>query len=214
LWISPSIISVRNGWALGSAGTEVMHSLNGAGIATNYMAWTNSPSDSTGSGSMVNLGFLYENSLSNVMGGPPRRTPDVSVSVFGLLADAKLDLPVGTTLTQNSIKQFKYGLDATLQALTWLAFMARYDRVNYDMDHPGLIFSSVTGRAIISSHFLSGERIYIQYSRYSYGDKMVLNGTWPWGAPLVAGANVLQEGPYSGMKPDANVVKLQAEVAF
>ena len=48
-----------------------MHSLGGAGIATNYMAWTGSPTDSTGSGSMFNLGFLYENTLSGIQGRPP-----------------------------------------------------------------------------------------------------------------------------------------------
>ncbi len=220
LWISPSYINVRNGWALASAGTEVMHSLGGLGVATNYLAWTGSPTDSTGTGTMLNLGFLYENSLSNILGRAPGTLPDVTASIFGLLADASLNLPAGTTLMQagggslTSIKQFKYGVDATLQELTWLAFMLRYDIVNYDLDHPGYIFESITGRTIISSHFLSGERIYIQYSRYKYGDKMVLNGIWPWGAPLIAGANVLQQGPYSGMTPDENVVKLQAEVAF
>jgi hypothetical protein len=223
LWISPSYINVRNGWALASAGTEVMHSLGGAGIATNYMAWTNSPSDSTGTGTMFNLGFLYENSLSGVEGkAPGSMLPDVTVSVFGLLADASLNLPSTTTLHQNDdgllasdkIDQLKLGADATLQALSWLGFTLRYDVVNYNLDHPGYIFESFTGRAIFSSNFLSSERIYIQYSRYRYGDKMVLNGTWPWGAPLVAGANVLQEGPYSGMTPDKNVLKLQAEIAF
>ena len=82
----------------------------------------------------------------------------------------------------------------TLQASTWLAFMLRYDAVNYDLDHPGYVFVSVTPRVIFSSHFLSSERIYLQYSRYKYGDNMVLAGTWPWGAPLVAGSNVLQQG--------------------
>ena len=42
-----------------------MHSLGGAGIATNYLGFTGSLDvDSTGSGSMFNLGFLYENTLS------------------------------------------------------------------------------------------------------------------------------------------------------
>jgi hypothetical protein len=43
---------------------------------------------------------------------------------------------------------------------------------------------------------------------------MVLNGTWLWGAPLVAGSNILQGGPYSGQKPDMDVIELQATVAF
>jgi hypothetical protein len=215
LWISPSYIHVRNGWALASAGTEVMHSLGGMGIATNYLAWTGSPTDSSGSGSMFNFGFLYQNSLSNLYGKQVGTLlPDAMVSLFGLYTSASLDLPSGSTLTQNSIKQFKYGADLTLQTLTTLAFSLRYDLVNYDLDHPGLIFSSLTVWSTVSSHFLSGERIYLQVSRYDYGDKMVLNGIWPWGAPLVAGSNVLQQGPYSGQKPDATVVKLQAEIAF
>jgi hypothetical protein len=219
LWVSPSYINVRNGWALGSAGTEVMHALGGSGIASNYMAFANNPPDSTGSGSMFNLGFLLEDSLSNVLG---QAVPhDVTVSIFGLLADASLTLPpvpdpppANPNLSPKSIKQFKYGLDGTLQLQDWVSFMLRYDRVNYDLDHPAYIFSSITTRLAFSSHFLSGERIYLQYSYYKYGDKMVLAGTWPWGTGLVAGSTVLQEGPYAGKRPDANVIKMQADIAF
>jgi hypothetical protein len=214
LWISPSFIHARNGWALANGGTEVMHSLGGAGIATNYLAWTGSPGDSTGSGTMFNLGFLYENTLSGVRGQAPGVLPEVTLNVFGLLTSASLDLPATSTLTQDSIKQFKYGADVTLQALTWMAVMLRYDAVNYDLDHPAYVFNAITPRVSFSSHFLSGERMYIQYSRYVYGDKILLKGTWPWGAPLVAGSDVLQQGPYSGKTPDENVVKLQADIAF
>jgi hypothetical protein len=221
LWISPSFISVRNGWALKNAGTEVMHSLSGNSLVTNYFAWTNNPDNSTGTGSMLNLGFLYENTLSGIQGNAPGTVPDVTLSLFGLLADANRILPAGSnvmpagsTALQTSLKQFKYGADLTLQSLTWLGFMLRGDFVNYDLDHPGFVFASITPRVIVSSHFLSTERIYIQYSRYFYGDKMTLAGQWPWGQALVAGNDVLQGGPYSGMTPDKNVVKLQAEVAF
>jgi hypothetical protein len=219
LWISPSFISVRNGWALANTGTEVMHSLGGAGVATNYLGFNNVIAVNTGSGSMLNLGFLYENTLSGIQGNEPGSVlPDVKLDVFGLLADASLDLPVPPPNTppfpQNTIKQFKYGADLTLQALTWLGFMGRFDLVNYDLDHPAYIFSAITGRAIISSHFLSTESIYIQYSRYIYGDKMVLAGTWPWGEALVAGYDVLQGGAYAHLKPDEDVIKLQATIAF
>jgi hypothetical protein len=221
LWISPSFINVRNGWALASAGTEVVHSLGGLGVATNYLGWTGSPSDSIGSGSMLNLGFLYENTLSGIHGKAPGSvTPEVTLSFFGLLTSASLNLPAASSLTQTTLKQFKDGVDVTVQALTWLGFMLRYDTVNYDLDHPGYIFATITPRAIISSHFLSSERIYVQYSRYIYGDRMVLNATWPTGSgrppnsPLIAGSNVLQQGPYSGKTPDENVVKLQADIAF
>jgi hypothetical protein len=215
LWVSPSFIAVRNGWALGATGTEVMHSLGGIGVATNYLGFTNNLMDNTGSGSMFNLGFLYANTLSGIQGKAPGSVlPEVTLSVFGLLADASLDLPAGSMFPQKSIKQFKYGADVTLQATSWLAFILRYDLVNYDLDHPAYIFSTITPRAVFSSHFLSGESIYIQYSRYIYGDKMVLAGLWPWNSPLVAGTDVLQGGTYGGKKPDEDVVKLQATVAF
>jgi hypothetical protein len=219
LWVSPSYIKVRNGWALNNSGIEVMHSLGGTGIATNYMAWQNTPSDSTGSGSMVNLGFLYENSLAGIQNKPKESVShDLTLNVFGLLADASLDLPTGSQLTQNKIKQFKVGADLTLQALNWLGLMVRYDSVNYDLDNAGYIFSAITSRLIFASHFLSSESIYLQYSRYRYGDKMVLAGQWPLqtlgGGPLVAGSAILQGGPYAGQKPDMDVVKVQATVAF
>jgi hypothetical protein len=216
LWLSPSFISVKNGWALGN-GTEVMHSLGGVGVATNYLAWSGSPTDSTGSGSMVNLGWLAETSLSRLRGGKPLgggAPRDLKLSFFGLYTSASLVLPSMTTLKQDKIRQLKYGLDVTLQALDWLAFMVRGDLVNYDMDNPGFPFAALTGRVQFASHFLSSERIYIQYSRYIYGDKVLLNATWPWGTSLVAGSSVIQEGPYSGMKPDANIIKLQSEIAF
>jgi len=104
--------------------------------------------------------------------------------------------------------------DVTLQAESWIAFMLRFDAVNYDRDNSGFVFAAVTPRVIVSSHFLSSERIYLQYSRYFYGDKMVLAGLWPWNQPLVAGSDVLQQGPYAGKKPDENIVKLQADIAF
>jgi hypothetical protein len=138
----------------------------------------------------------------------------LTLNIFGLAANASLDLPAGTTITQNRIHQFKYGADLTYQALEWLAFMGRFDQVNLDLDHGGYVFSAITPRVIFSSHFLSSESIYIQYSRYRYGDKMVLNGTWPWGEELVAGNSIIQHGPYSGTKPDMDVVKIQATASF
>ncbi|MBN1652353.1 MAG: hypothetical protein JXA30_01110 [Deltaproteobacteria bacterium] len=214
LWFSPSYISVKNGWAI-PQGTEVMHSLGGAGIATNYMAWSKSPPDSTGTGSMFNVGFLYENTLSGIQGKEPTSAlPEVTLNLFGLFTEARRDLPEGTTISQDGVKQFKYGADVTVQPLTWLAFMLRYDEVDYDLDNPGYVFSVITPRLVFCSHFLSGESIYIQYSRYFYGDKMVLAAEWPWGTPLMAGGDIIQGGRYSGSKPDEDVVKLQASVAF
>ena len=92
--------------------------------------------------------------------------------------------------------------------------MLRWDEVNYNLDDSGYVFSAITPRVTFSSHFLSGESIYLQYSRYRYGDQMVIAGRWPWGQPLVAGSNITQGGAYAGEKPDMDVIKLQANVTF
>lgn len=214
LWVSPSWTNVRNGWALGEAGIEVMHSLSAEGFATNYLSWSGSPANSTGSGNSFNLGFLYENSLSRVLGKPEGATPEVTLSAFGLLTSVNLDLPDGTVLTKDHLGQMKYGADVTLQAFDWLGFMLRWDEVNYDLDNTGYVFSAISPRVTFSSHFLSGESIYIQYSRYRYGDRMVLAADWPSGLPLVAGSDILQGGPYAGKTPDMDVIRFQAQASF
>jgi hypothetical protein len=215
LWISPSFTRVLNGWALAQGGTEIMHSLGGAGFAGNYLAWDESAANSTGTGSALNLGFLYENSLSSVLGKKRGEVmPEVTVSAFGLLIDANLDLPEGTLLTQDHIAQMKYGAEVTVQPLTWLGVMLRWDEVNYNLDDTGYVFSAISPRVTFSSNFLSTESIYIQYSRYRYGDRMVLVGKWPWGQYMIPGSRYTQAGPYSGEKPDMDVIKLQASVTF
>jgi hypothetical protein len=215
LWVSPSYTRVRNGWALAEAGTELMHSIGGAGFATNYLGWDQSPPNSTGTGSSFNLGFLYENTLSTVLGKKRGEVmPEVTLNVFGLFIDANLDLPAGSVISQDHIGQMKYGADVTVQVLKWLGLMLRFDEVNYNLDDTGYVFSAITPRVTFSSHFLSSESIYIQYSRYRYGDNMVVAGKWPWGQDLVAGSRIIQGGPYAGEKPDMDVVKLQANVTF
>jgi hypothetical protein len=192
-----------------------MHSLGGAGFASNYMAWDEFPGNSTGTGSTLNLGFLYENSLSNILGKRAEDTmPEVTASVFGLLVNSKLNLPETSVLPQDEIRQMKYGADVTVQPLTWLGVMLRWDEANYDLDNDGRVFSAITSRLIFSSHFLSSESIYLQYSRYRYGDRMTIAEKWPWGQDMIPGNHIVQGGPYAGDKPDMDVVKVQANVAF
>jgi hypothetical protein len=215
LWVSPSYISVRNGWALaGAGGTEVMHSQNGVGVAENYLAWTGAPKDSTGTGSMMNLGFLYVLALSDVL--PNSGLPEMKLSLFGLATKVKLDLPRGMTalINQDEMTQVKVGGDVSILPTSWLSLMFRGDQVDYNQGHAGYVFAALTGRLSLFSHYLSGECIYLQYSHYIYGDKMVLAGTWPWNTPMVAGATVIQAYEYPKQKPDEDVIKLQAQVRF
>jgi hypothetical protein len=213
-WVSPSLTRIRNGWALGGTGTEVMHSIGGVGYATNYLAYDNEPTIANGTGSSLNFGFLYENKLSEVLGKPGEVRPEVTLNVFGLYIDAKNDLPHGSILTQDRLKEMKYGADVTAQVTDWLGVMLRWDEVNMDLDNSGYVFSAISPRLTLSSHFLSGESIYLQYSHYRYGENMTIAGTWPWGTTIIPGATPTQGGPYTGHKPDMDVIRLQATVKF
>jgi hypothetical protein len=214
LWLSPSFVQVKNGWALGEAGVEVVHSLSPEGVATNYFGWSGSTQNSTGSGKLFNLGFIYENTLANVLGVAANKVPRIKGSAFGLLVDSHADLPAGSQITQKDTTSFKWGADAEYNPLQWMGVMARFDSVNYDVDHGGYIFSAITGRLSFYSHFGSGERLYFQYSRYRYGDRVTLNGSWPSGLPLSPGSEILQGGIYEGSKPDMDVVRFQADISF
>jgi hypothetical protein len=163
---------------------------------------------------MLNVGFLYENTLSNITGEERGVVPEVTLNVFGLFADVKLDLPEGSSINQDRIGQFKYGPDVEYQPLDWLGLMIRWDEANYNLGHSGYVFSAISPRVTFSSHYLSGERIYLQYSRYRYGGNMVLAGQWPWGTPLIAGSTFTQGGAYTNDPPDMDIIRVQAEVAF
>ena len=76
--------------------------------------------------------------------------------------------------------------------------MLRCDLVNYDLDHPAYIFAAITARVIFSSHFLSSERIYLQYSRYVYGDNMVLERDVALGRAAGGGKQRASRGPLFG----------------
>jgi hypothetical protein len=219
VWLSPSLINVRNGWALaGGGGLEIMHSQNGYGLAQNYLAWNNNAKASTGSGTMLNLGLLYVLALSDVL--PNSGLPEMKLSLFGLGTRAKLDLPeqpagAPVLINQNQITQIKYGADFSIAPKRWYSVMLRADQVVYNMDHAGYIFASLMGRFSLYANYLSGACIYLQYAHYIYGNKMVLGGTWPWNTNLVAGGTEIQAvGVYSRAKPDEDVVTLQAQVRF
>jgi hypothetical protein len=194
-WVAASRIDVTNGWAL-PAIVEVMHSPGAAGIATGYLGY--GEEGGTGSGTLTNLAWLYENSFRGLQGEPlGAKTPDLVLNVFGMLARVKRDLLAEATIP-DAITALKWGSDLTLRLLPWLALMMRYDSVDRDADSGGGAFRVLTPRLTFTSHALSTENIWLQYSRYIYDADVVL--------PTSASQ------PYPN--PDRNVVKLQANLSF
>lgn len=193
-WLAASHIDVENGWALPGI-VEVIHSPGGAGLAENYLA-LGSPG-SSGTGSLVSLALLYETSLQGLAGAPEGSWPDLALSVFGMLVNARRELAPDAALARDA-DQLKWGSDLTLTLEPWLALMARYDQVDLDTNAPGHAFRVVTPRITFTSHILATESIWLQYSRYFYDDDLTLE------------TSATQPYPH----PDQHVIKLQANLSF
>jgi hypothetical protein len=193
-WLAASRISLKNGWALPGI-VEVMHSPGGSGLANNYMGY--GEVGSTGSGTMSNLAGLYENSLRELGGQSQNALPNLALSAFGMFTHARRELLPEATVPER-LMQLKWGSDLTLKMLPWLSVMMRYDSVDLDAEADGRAFRVVTPRLIFTSHVMSTESIWLQYSRYFYDDDVLLEAS--------------ASQPYPN--PDRNVIKLQANMSF
>jgi hypothetical protein len=194
LWAAFSYIGVENGWALPEI-VEVMHSPGAAGIAENYLGY--GQPGSSGSGHLYNVAAEYDLSLNTLRGASDDKLPNLAWTLFGMLADSHRDLSAEATIP-GRLTQLKWGTDLTLTTLPWCAFVLRYDQVHLDLDESDSAFRVLTPRIVFFSHVLSTESIWIQYSRYIYGDEVTLP--------------VSETQLYPA--PDKNVVKLQANMSF
>jgi len=192
-WLAASRIHVENGWALPNI-VEVLHSPGGSGLANNYLAYGSL--GSSGSGSLFSLGLLYENSVQGLAGSPEGRWPDLTLSLFGMLVNTRRELSPEAEVDR-ALDQLKWGSDLTLKLFPWLAFMMRYDMVDLDTRAPGHAFRVVTPRVTFTTHVLSTESIWLQYSRYYYDDLSL---------------ETTETQPYA--RPDQHVIKLQANLSF
>ena len=196
LWAAYSHIALKNGWAL-SETVEIMHSAGGNGLASNYMG-------ASGSGSMNNLTWQYENSVQNIRGaGTGKDFPDLTLTVFGMMAATTRDLEDGETIDEQ-LNQVKGGADLTFWPQKWVGIMFRYDGVNVNLDANGdgnkeYTYHVFTPRVVFKSNFLSNESIWFQLSKYSYGKDAVDH---------FAAAN----GTYDS--PDELVFKMQANMSW
>ncbi len=198
LWAALDFITVKNGWALGEA-IEVMHSPGGAGIAGNFL-----PNSGTGSGSVLNASWIYENSLQGFKGkGVGGDFPDLTFTVFGMLSSASMDDVADGA--DDSRMQIKGGFDLTFWPKSWVGIMFRYDGVNFGKDYaaaptaagdaPEVKYHVFTPRVIFKSNFISAESLWIQFSKYAFSDDVNDN-------------YYLEDGP------DALVFKMQANIGW
>jgi hypothetical protein len=186
LYLGGSVITTAQAQYL-SPVIEVMHSLGGRGLETNYFGGDKSD----GVGRLWSLGIQYTFSLRGLLGKKEHehlaavRDGDLLLKLFSLAAYAERF-------------SFKWGSELFVQPLSFLYLAFRYDYVSPDVREKASSFQVLSPRIGITTHWMLAAQIFLQYSRYYYGPKVRLR---PGQVPLES-------------LPDDNALKLQAQISF
>ena len=199
-YLAGSIITAAQAQYL-SPVLEVMHSWGGRGFTENYLG----TDKSDGTGSLYSLAGEYTFSLRRVLSAiaPERggflRGGDLQWKWFGLMAyTLSKQVDPDPTINRDGRLAFKWGTEVLYQPVSFLFAALRYDRVILDVQDDASGIRILSPRVGVTVNWLLGAQIFLQYSRYFYGDRVRLR----------AGQVALET------IPDTDVLKLQAQVSF
>ncbi len=185
-----------------SPAIEVMHSLGGRGLTENYFGTERSEH---GTGRLYNLAFQHTFSVADMLSVsgrqylPKLRKMDFTLTWFGLATyTLSKQADPDPAINRNGRSLFKWGIEGAWSALSWLAISLRYDRVILDTNDDANTFRVLSPRITLRTHWLVDAELYLQYSRYWYGDRVKLR----------PGQVALET------EPDADVFKIQAQIVF
>ena len=148
---------------------EVLHSSGGWQFKNNYFGGfdprtrTKPPDDS---GTVDTVLFQYALSFGKIARYPTRfsgQGPDLTLTLFGMFNSVSSE-------TQSHDK-LKYGADLFYSAFEALAFGARYDLVQPNLNDNDQSFSVLSPSIVLRTAFVARERVTLQYSRYFLGDE-------------------------------------------
>ncbi|MDW8281512.1 MAG: hypothetical protein RMK29_07365 [Myxococcales bacterium] len=201
LYLGASLVTAQQANYLSPA-IEVLHAFGGRGLTENFLGTEKSEA---GTGALWNLAVETHHSLRAILdrSAPHRgrwlRGGDVSLRLFGLVTYVQSrQIDLDPLINRDARLYFKWGTEAAWQALPWLAASLRYDRVILDVQDEQSAFRIITPRITLTANWLLGAQIYLQYSRYFYGERVRLR----------PGQVALET------RPDEDVFKLQAQLTF
>lgn len=193
-----SSVTAQKGSYLAPA-IEVMHSAGGRGLEENYFGTEKS---NKGTGSLLNLAFQYDvgaAALLKRLVGVNMRNADVNLSLFGMYTKVASDQKDPDPQVNRDGKQlFKWGGEVAAWPLSFLGASLRYDRVIFDIHDDPSAFRVISPRVTLRTHWLGDALLFLQWSHYIYGERVLLR---PGQVPLET-------------KPDADMVKIQAQMGF
>src|SRR5690606_2610151 len=85
----------------------------------------------------------------------------------------------GVTVDYDNVNKFKVGTEVMWNILPWLAFSTRYDFVGPDLANKERSFQIISPRLIFRTGFLAHEQINLRYTRWFYGDDVLIQNVAP-----------------------------------
>jgi hypothetical protein len=202
LYLGFSKLDATNAYFLGPA-IEVMHAYGGRGLTENYLG---TESSQNGTGGLTNFAWDYSFSARDFLRSNLRRhgdflgRSDITLGFFGAITSVRSKQvdAADPQVNRDGRELYKYGIEAGYTPLSWLGIGLRYDRVILDVKDDANSFRVISPRISLHTHWLADGEIFIQYSAYSYGQRVRLR----------PGQVALET------QPDSNAFKIQAQLVW
>lgn len=200
-YLAGSLITASKAVYLSPA-IEVVHAYGGRGLTENYLGTEDSEK---GTGSLRNLAGEYHHSLRTLLARVAPEAArflgrgDLWFRAFAMMTHTySKQQKTDPLLNRDGVLQYKWGTEVGYQPLSWMAVSLRYDRVIRDIQDNENSFRIITPRVMFTTNWLLGAQVFLQYSRYAYGERVQLR----------PGQVALETAP------DENVFKIQAQMVF
>ncbi len=157
--------------AVVSGAIEILNARGGLEIMREYLG-----PESNGNGSLTTFGGQYDLSASRLIYGSlfEGRSPDLRLSLFG----------VGTLVKSededyDGITKLKAGGEATYSITKWFSVSGRFDHVRPNSAINRQSYHIISPRLLFHTDWESRDELVLQYSRFVYGDQVVVRTGFP-----------------------------------
>lgn len=160
---------------------NILNADGGRGLMEEYLGMR-----SGGTGSLTHVGFQYDMSLQKYLKYPaffPSNDWDLRMSFFGAFVHVNSEqqstnLP-GFEANFDGVSKLKLGTEMVYNFVEWAGVSYRYDFVGPDLADGGRAFHVMSPRILFRTQWLAHEQINIRYTRWFYGDRVIIQTVAP-----------------------------------
>ncbi len=160
---------------------NILNAGGGRGLMEEYLGMR-----SEGNGNLTHVGFQWDTSLQSWLKYPTffrSDSWDVRGSFFATYvhvnSQQESSMLPGFEVKFDDVNKFKIGSEIVYNAFSWLGFATRYDFVGPDLGDSERSYHILSPRLIFRTDFLAHEQINIRYTRWFYGDHVLIQTVAP-----------------------------------